>query len=70
MLWQRRVAGARVIAKHETQEVAGMIFQGYGSSFPDYPHHYMTAAAAIGGSSEELHAFAAKLSKCMTIAQD
>jgi hypothetical protein len=66
MLWQRRVAGARVVARHTTQHVAGIRFEGYGSSFSDYPHNYMTAAAAIGGSREEVDAFAAKLTKCLS----
>lgn len=65
MLWHRRVSGARVIARGTAQKVAGIEFSGYGSSCDAYGSHYVTAAAAIGGSVAEVDAFCAKLQRCM-----
>lgn len=65
MLWQRRVSGVRVIARGVQQQVAGLEFQGYGSSCDAYGSHYVTAAAAIGGTTAEADVFCAKLQRCM-----
>jgi O-phospho-L-seryl-tRNASec:L-selenocysteinyl-tRNA synthase len=56
-----RVSGVRVVARGVQQAVAGIDFQGYGSSCSEYPHHYMTAAAAIGGTKQDVDVFLAKL---------
>lgn len=61
MLWQRRVNGVRVIARGQHQKVAGIHFDGYGSSCSAYPHHYLTAAAALGGTRAEVDLFVRKL---------
>jgi O-phospho-L-seryl-tRNASec:L-selenocysteinyl-tRNA synthase len=64
MLWQRCVSGARVVARGKDQRVAGILFQGYGSSCSSYPHDYMTAAAAIGASERDVDLCIARLKKC------
>jgi O-phospho-L-seryl-tRNASec:L-selenocysteinyl-tRNA synthase len=64
MLWQRCVSGARVVARGKDQKVAGILFQGYGSSCNAYPHDYMTAAAAIGASERDVDLCIARLKKC------
>ena len=68
MLFARGVSGARVIASHAAsptpKEVAGIRFQGYGASCEDYPHSYITAAAALGGSVDQVEEFIERLTKC------
>jgi hypothetical protein len=64
MLWQRHVSGVRVICRHKRQSVAGIEFEGYGSSCNEYPHDYMTAAAALGVSREDVDVFVDKVKKC------
>ena len=71
MLWQRRVSGVRVVPRGVRQTVAGVAFEGYGSSCADYPHHYLTAAAALGGTEREVDIFVSKLRAAYrTCAQD
>jgi O-phosphoseryl-tRNA(Sec) selenium transferase, SepSecS len=69
MLWQRRVSGVRVVARGASQTVAGVHFEGYGSSCSKYCHHYMTAAAAIGATEEDVDGFVAKLRECYRLCQ-
>ena len=65
MLWSRCVSGTRVIAPGKTQIVAGTTFEGYGSSYDDYPSAYLTAAAAIGTTRAEVDEFCVRLAKCV-----
>jgi O-phospho-L-seryl-tRNASec:L-selenocysteinyl-tRNA synthase len=51
----------RVVARGKRETVAGVDFEGYGSSCSAYPHHYLTAAAAIGSSTEDVDIFVEKL---------
>lgn len=64
MLWQRHVSGVRVICRGNRQAVSGIEFDGYGSSCDNYPHDYMTAAAAIGASKDDVDVFVEKIKKC------
>ncbi len=54
-----------MVAKGKQQSVAGVRFQGYGSSHDAYPHTYLTAAAALGGSAAEADEFCLRLGKCI-----
>ncbi|KAF5830836.1 selenocysteine synthase [Dunaliella salina] len=65
MLWARCVSGTRVVPKAKQQTVAGIPFTGYGSHTSAYPHVYMTAAAALGGSTSEADVFGARVDKCL-----
>lgn len=65
MLFQRCVSGTRVVPRHETKEIGGQVFQGYGSSVEGYPHAYMTAACAIGVSRAEVKEFLLRLDKTL-----
>ena len=65
MLFTRCVSGTRVVRRGEVKKVCGLEFQGFGSSLDDYPHTYMTAAAAIGGSREEIDRFIDVLGKTL-----
>ena len=59
----RCISGTRVVPRGKVQSVAGLSFVGYGAHHADYPHVYLTAAAAIGTTREEVDEFAARLSK-------
>jgi hypothetical protein len=63
---RRNVSGVRTVAKGNVTTVAGITFDGYGSSHDAYPHAYLTAAAAIGTELKEVDAFCARLDKCLT----
>eukprot|EP00951_Prasinocladus_malaysianus_P009351 scaffold68122_cov41-Prasinocladus_malaysianus.AAC.1 len=65
MLWSRCVSGTRVIARGKKQTVAGTTFEGFGSSHDAYPCAYLTAAAAIGTTREEIDEFCKRLEKCV-----
>lgn len=64
MLWQRHVSGVRVVCRGKAQAVAGISFDGYGSSCDDYPHDYMTAAAALGACKDDVDVYVEKIRKC------
>ncbi|EGD76656.1 hypothetical protein PTSG_08006 [Salpingoeca rosetta] len=54
MLFARRVSGTRVVSTTATKEVAGITFKGYGAHVDEYPVPYMTAAAAVGLTEDEV----------------
>ncbi len=59
------MSGTRVVGKGKQQTVGGIAFTGYGSHTDTYPHVYLTAAAALGGSEAEADAFCARLTRCV-----
>lgn len=65
MLFTRSVSGTRVVPQNVTSSVGGLAFNGFGSSHPAYPHAYLTAAAAIGGTRAEANRFVDTLDKSM-----
>lgn len=52
------------------QVIAGITFQDYGCHTAGYPHPYMNAAAALGGSRQEVDVFIARLVKAYRELQD
>ncbi|KAL3154047.1 hypothetical protein ABBQ32_013593 [Trebouxia sp. C0010 RCD-2024] len=64
MLFKRSVSGTRVVARGITKQVAGIDFEGFGAHCNAYPHDYLTVAAAVGTSQEEILTFVAKLRQC------
>lgn len=64
MLFTRCVSGTRVVPVHETKEICGHRFRGYGSSTNEYPYSYLTAACAIGLTKAEMDEFFTRLDKC------
>ena len=64
-LFSKCVSGTRVIAQHKHQTVAGYGFEGYGSHCDDYGHCYLTAAAALGATRQDVHEFLQRLHLCM-----
>jgi O-phospho-L-seryl-tRNASec:L-selenocysteinyl-tRNA synthase len=65
MLFKRCVSGTRVVPRSEVKQMGGEVFVGFGSSTDEYPHAYMTAACAIGGSRSEVNEFFSRLEKTM-----
>ena len=59
----RNVSGTRVLCNGKQQTIAGITFQDYGCHTTGYPHPYMNAAAALGGSKQEVDVFVVRLVK-------
>lgn len=55
MAFSRGVTGPRAVARGGggAKEMAGARFDGWGAHAADYPHAYMTVAAAVGMTEEE-----------------
>ncbi|CAM9212716.1 unnamed protein product, partial [Ectocarpus sp. 12 AP-2014] len=65
MLFTRCVSGTRVVPREQHKCVGGIDFAGYGASVTGYPHDYLTAACAVGLSTEELDEFLVRLDKAL-----
>ncbi|CAM9683354.1 unnamed protein product [Ectocarpus sp. 8 AP-2014] len=65
MLFTRCVSGTRVVPREQDKCVGGIDFTGYGASVTGYPHDYLTAACAVGLSTEELDEFLVRLDKAL-----
>ena len=61
MLFSRFVSGTRVVARQARQHVAGHSFIGYGAHCDDYPVAYLTVAAALGTTQENIDEFLKRL---------
>ncbi|XP_041471539.1 O-phosphoseryl-tRNA(Sec) selenium transferase-like isoform X2 [Lytechinus variegatus] len=66
MLFTRCVSGARVVPQGVSKEINGHLFQGFGSHSNAYPSAYMTAAAAIGMTREDVNLFIKRLDKTLS----
>lgn len=65
MLFQRCASGARILVPGATKNIAGLVFDNFGTSHDDYPHQYMTVAAAIGTSMQEIDSFFERFRSCV-----
>jgi O-phospho-L-seryl-tRNASec:L-selenocysteinyl-tRNA synthase len=63
MLFARCSSGLRIVTPKSTRQVADISFTSYGAHFDNYPHTYLTVAAAIGGSKEEIDKFFVRFEK-------
>jgi hypothetical protein len=61
----RLASGARVAGTGKPSTVGGITFQNYGAHCDTYPHTYLTAAAAIGGTLTEVKDFCTRLTKVL-----
>jgi O-phospho-L-seryl-tRNASec:L-selenocysteinyl-tRNA synthase len=50
-----------VLTSGKQQTVGGITFADYGCHISDYPHPYMTAAAALGTTREDVDVFVVRL---------
>ncbi|KAH8385100.1 hypothetical protein KR200_004289 [Drosophila serrata] len=64
MLHTRGVSGARVITSGQNKTIDGYEFQGFGSHRNDLKVSYLTVAAAMGTTIEEIDKFFGVLDKC------
>ena len=65
MLFKRGVSGTRVVAQGKVQSIAGHSFQGYGAHHDSYPHTYLTFAATLGTTKQDVDAFLERLRVCL-----
>ena len=65
MLFKRGVSGTRVVAQGKVQSIAGHSFQGYGAHYDCYPHTYLTFAAALGTTRQDVDEFLKRLRTCL-----
>ncbi|XP_033100355.1 O-phosphoseryl-tRNA(Sec) selenium transferase-like [Anneissia japonica] len=63
MLFKRNVSGTRVVSKGTSKEIGGITFMNYGSHSDNYPYTYITAAAAIGMTCQDVDLFIKRLQK-------
>lgn len=66
MLFNSCTSGIRVVAPGKVQKVNGHRFLGYGSHHNTYPHIYLTVAAAVGMSIENVDLTIKRLAKTLT----
>ena len=55
----------RVVPKGSTKTIGGYAFSGYGSHSNQYPTGYLTAAAAVGITKEDVDLFTKRLDKVL-----
>ena len=55
----------RVIAQGEWKEVSGHTFKGFGAHCDAYHCNYLTAAAALGMTKEDVDSFVKRLDKVL-----
>ncbi|KAI1303215.1 O-phosphoseryl-tRNA(Sec) selenium transferase [Halotydeus destructor] len=66
MLFIRGISGTRVVvSKGDVKNIGGHNFTNWCSHSNDYGHSYLTAAAAVGVTREEIDVFVGKLEKLL-----
>ncbi len=65
MLFARNVSGVRVVTGKDKKNVAGLWFSGFGAHTDAYPTAYLTAAAAIGMTKNDVDVFIARLKRVL-----
>jgi len=65
MLFSRGVSGTRVVHPAAVASIDGARFEGYGASAAGYPHVYLTAAAALGMTLEDVEVFGVRLERAL-----
>ncbi|KAH9503237.1 hypothetical protein Btru_068519 [Bulinus truncatus] len=63
MLFTRNVSGTRVVAAVKDSEICGCLFKNFGSHSNNYFSPYLTAAAAIGITKDDVDLFISRLEK-------
>lgn len=60
-LFRKCVSGTRVVHPATVARFGALELRGFGSGFSQFPHAYMTAAAALGVTREEIDVFIHRL---------
>lgn len=55
-----------MVSPGTSKTIGGYTFTNWGSHSNDYPHPYLTAAAAIGMNRQEIDTFCKRLDKTLT----
>ena len=55
----------RVVPPNATKDINGYEFTGWGAHTNNYPCAYLTAAAALGMSRDDVDTFLKRLDKCL-----
>ena len=55
----------RVVVRGATKEIESFKFTGYGSHSDNYPHCYVTFAAAVGMQKSECDLLVNKVERCL-----
>lgn len=63
MLFARGVSGTRVVLPEEVKTIEGVEFRGFGAQYDSYPTAYLTAAAAIGMTREDVTMYLDRLQR-------
>lgn len=66
----RNVSGTRVLTAGKQQAVGGITFADYGCHISGYPHPYLTAAAALGTTQQDVDVFVGRLVRAYRELQD
>jgi len=64
-LFARNVSGARVVPTGSFSTVDGLSFVGFGSHHDAYPHPYLTVAAAVGATVDEIESCFVRLARAL-----
>lgn len=67
-LFRRNVSGVRVVPGDEVSTVGTHRFVGFGAHCSSYPYAYLTAAATVGMTKDDVDAFVAKLDDVLSSA--
>lgn len=65
LLFTRGVSGARVVSLFDNKSIGGFNFNGWGKHSDDIDSPYLTIAAGLGVSKEEIMEFVKKLNKLL-----
>lgn len=65
-VYTRQCIGYRVVAPGCTKTIGSYTFTNWGSHSNEYPCTYLTAAAAIGMTCDEINTFCERLDKTLT----
>lgn len=65
MLFQRNVSGTRVVPRGDVKTIGDHNFVGYGSHTDSYPCSYLTAAAVVGTTKQDVDVFLGRLDKVL-----
>ena len=66
MLFSRCVSGSRVVPVHKTEAILGHEFRGFMAHIEGYPAPYLTVAAALGVTREEIDTFISRADKALS----
>lgn len=65
MLFSRGCSGSRVVTPKTTKSIGQVSFPSYGAHLTDYPCAYITVAASVGVTKEEIDTFTQRLDKTL-----